>query len=48
MTGLSDEEAGDEDLALPRDEGSAEQTGKSKKEREEELRLMMETEGILA
>lgn len=48
MGGLSDEEAGDDDTAMF-DEGALEApAGKSKKEREEELRLMMEADGSLS
>ena len=48
MGGLSDEDAGDEDAAMF-DEGNIEtDTGKSRKERGEELRLMMEADGNLS
>lgn len=46
MGGLSDEEAGDEDAAML-DEGALDKpVGKSKKDREEELRKMMEADGV--
>lgn len=46
MNGLSDEEADDEDTAML-DDGALTDTGaKSKKEREDELRRMMDMEGM--
>jgi DNA polymerase delta subunit 3 len=45
MDGLSDEEADDEDTAMLDDGALAETGGKSKKEREDELRRMMDMEG---
>ena len=46
MNGLSDEEADDEDTAML-DDGAITETGaKSKKEREDELRRMMDMEGM--
>ena len=45
MGGLSDEEAGDEDAAMLDDGAIDAPSGKTKKEREEELRRMMEADG---
>jgi hypothetical protein len=45
MDGLSDEEADDEDTAMLDDGALTETGGKSKKEREDELRRMMDMEG---
>jgi DNA polymerase delta subunit 3 len=45
MHGLSDEEADDEDTAMLDDGAITETGGKSKKEREDELRRMMDMEG---
>lgn len=45
MDGLSDEEADDEDTAMLDDGAITEAGGKSKKEREDELRRMMDMEG---
>lgn len=46
MDGLSDEEADDEDTAMLDDGAITETGGKSKKEREDELRRMMDMEGM--
>lgn len=46
MHGLSDEEADDEDTAMLDDGAITETGGKSKKEREDELRRMMDMEGM--
>ena len=46
MNGLSDEEADDEDTAMLDDGAITETGGKSKKEREDELRRMMDREGM--